>query len=126
MCGDGGWACEGAVHGKEGHAWQGVCMTRVGACMAGVGGMHGRVIHDRGGMHGIGACMGERGMNGRGGPYMAGGMHAGETATGGTHPTAIHSCSFFIFCLKAGSLFNNIYGFICCNRIFESLFAFVN
>ena len=59
-------ACvEGGVHGRGGHAWQGVCVWQRGACMA--GGMT---------LLSLAACMAEE---------MA-------TAVDGTHPTGMHSC----------------------------------
>ena len=86
-------------HGRE-CAWQrgvwqkGVCMAGVGHVWQGGhawqgGCVHGGSVH--GGMHGRGHAWQETGI--------AGGMHAGETATkvGLMPPTRMHSC----FCVKS-------------------------
>ena len=71
-----GWGC----------AWQEACMA--GACVAGVGHVHGR-----GGVYIVRSVHG-RGVQGRGHAWQGGACMAGEMATAaeGMHPTGIHSC----------------------------------
>ena len=85
MCG-GGHAWQGGVHGRAcvagGHVWQ--------------GGMHGKGVCMAGGNVWWGVCVAE-------GVCIAGQCVAGETATaaGGTHPTGMHSCNFYLSFLSA-------------------------
>ena len=64
-------------------------------------------VHGEGGMRGEGGVHGKGGVPGKGGSCVVKGVHgmhapplrdtAGQCA-GGTHPTGMHSCSFFVRC----------------------------
>ena len=93
MCGR--WGRRACIVGAcvvGGHAWQGGVHGR--ACVA--GGMHGKGVCMAGGNVWWGVCVAE-------GVCMAGQCVAGETATaaGGTHPTGMHSCNFYLSFLSA-------------------------